>query len=280
MVNGPHGHKNGYSMTNTTGGESSWVELLAHAERLLHLVENSPPKGEFPVTPSANIHIVSMFCRARRLYAGVLILLRAELPEEAAILARKLFEISLYLQELETDPQNRFALVFGWVNRSINEEFGLLKACAPQPGLDEAFATLEKRRKENNENASELGVSFLTFLETKIAAKQFRRSGDILIYKRAHESVHGSEAARMFATQRPAEDTIGIYEKTGNVIVLTHFAHFAAKSMVAAAKATLAIFGWTLPPELEQTVGDIEQILDSNAGEQATAPLSPPLHPS
>jgi uncharacterized protein DUF5677 len=253
-------------MTYATWRGSEWVELLAHAEKLLHLVENCPPRGEFPVTPSANIHIMSMLCRARRLYAGALILLKAELPEEAAILARKLFEISLYLQELETEPQDRFALVFGWVNRSINEEFGLLKTCAPQPGLDEAFATLEKRRKENNENASELGVSFLTFLDTKIAAKKFRRSGDILIYEWAHESVHGSEAARMFATQGPAGGRVGIYAKTGNPIVLSHFAHFAAKSMVAATKATCAIFGWTLPPGLEQTVGDIEQILDSNPG--------------
>ncbi len=253
-------------MTKTTEGESPWVALLARAERLLHLVENSPREGEFPITPSANIHIVSLFWRARGLYAGTLILLKAELPEEAAILARKLFEVSLYLQELEAEPQNRYALVFGWVNRSINEECGLLNTCAPQPGLDEAYATLEKRREENSKNASELGASFLTFLETKIAAKKFHRSGDILIYEWAHESVHGSEAAMMFVTQRPAEDTIGIYAKTGNSMVRSHYAHFAAKSMLAAATATFAIFGWTLPPGVEQTVGDIERIRDSHAG--------------
>ena len=253
-------------MANTTEGESPWVVLLACAERLLHLIENSPAKGEFPITPSANIHIVSLFWRARGLYAGTLILLKAELPEEAAILARKLFEVSLYLQELEAEPQTRYALVFGWVNRSINEECGLLNTCAPQPGLDEAYATLEKRREENNKNASELGVSFLTFLETKIAAKKFRRSGDILLYEWAHESVHSSEAARMFAAQRPAGETLGIYAKTGNPMVRSHYAHFAVKSMVAAATATCAIFGWTLPSGVEQTIGDIERTLDSQAG--------------
>lgn len=248
-------------MTNTTGRESSWVELLAHAERLLDLVENSPPKGEFPVTPSANIHIVSMFWRARRLYAGVLILLKAELPEEAAILARSLFEVSLYLQELEAEPQERYALVFGWLNRSINEEFGLLKAGDPlQPGLDEAFAILEERRQENIKNASDLGVSFLTFLDTKLAAKRFRRSGDIVIYEWAQESVHCSEAAVMLAIQRPVGDTIGLKEKMGNPLVLSHFAYFAAKSIAAAAKAIGAILGWTLPRGFEQTVGDIERV--------------------
>jgi len=253
-------------MTKTAEREPPWVELLVHAERLLHLVEYSPPKGEFPITPSANIHIVSLFWRARRLYAGVLILLKAELPEEAAILARKLFEVSLYLQQLEAEPQNRYALVFGWVNRSINEEFGLLKTCEPQPGLDEAFATVEKRRKENNEHASELGVSFLTFLETKIAAKHFHRSGDLLLYEWAHESVHGSDAAVLLARQRLARDTIGLHAKTGNPIVLSQYAHFSAKSMTAAAQATFAILGWTLPPEFKQTVDDIERILESNPG--------------
>ena len=253
-------------MTNTTVREFSWAELLAHAERLLHLVENSPPKVEFPITPSANIHIVSMFWRARRLYAGVLILLKAELPEEAAMLARKLFDVSLYLQQLEAEPQDRYALVFGWISRSINEEFGLLKACEPQTGLDEALAILEERRQENSKNASELGMSFLTFLETKIAAKKFGRSGDILIYEWAHELVHGSEVTMMFAIQRPAGATIGIYAKTGDPIVLSHYAHFAAKSMAVAAKATCAILGWTPPPGCEQTIGDIERILVSNAG--------------
>ena len=261
-VNSSHGH----IMTDTSGRESPRVELLAHAEKLLSLVENGLPKGEFTVHTSAHTHIVSMFCRARRLYAGALVLLKAELPEEAAILARTLFQISLHLRELETDPQNRFALVFGWINRSINDEFGLLKTCAPQPGLDEALAAVEKRRKENNENAAALGVSFLTFLETKIAAKKFGRSGDILIYEWAHESVHCSDAPRMFAIQKPAGDPTAIYAKTGNLMALSYFAHFAAKSMVAAAQATCAILGWALPAGVEQTVSDIEQILDSNAG--------------
>ena len=107
--------------------------------------------------------------------------------------------------------------------------------------------------------------SFLTFLETKIAAKQFRRSDDILLYEWAHESVHGSEAAMLFARKRPAGDTVGLHAKIGNPIVLSHYVHFAAKSMTAAVQATFAILGWTLPPGFEQTVGDIERIRDSTS---------------
>ena len=84
-------------------------------------------------------------------------------------------------------------------------------------------------------------MSFLTFLETKVAAKQFRRSDDILLYEWAHESVHGSEAAMLFARQRPAGDTVGLHAKIGNPIVLSHYVDFAAKSMTAAVLATFGI---------------------------------------
>ena len=78
-----------------TRKEYTWVEVLAHAEKLLQLVGNIVPKGEFSVTPAINIHIVSMFWRAYRLFDGVLILLKADGQMEAAILARSLFEVSL-----------------------------------------------------------------------------------------------------------------------------------------------------------------------------------------
>ena len=134
MITSSLSHKHGHTMTNTTERESPWVELLTHAERLLHLVENSPPKAEFPITPPGYIHMVSMFWRARRLYDGVLILLKAQFPEEAAILARKLFEVSLYSSSLKLSRRTG-TIGFGWVNRSINEEFGLLNTCIPNQAL-------------------------------------------------------------------------------------------------------------------------------------------------
>ena len=78
--------------------------------------------------------------------------------------------------------------------------------------------------------------------------------------------IHGSDAAWMFASIRPAGDMVGLYAKTGNPSLQSSFTHFAVRAMVDAAKAAFAILGWTLPPELAQTVGDIEQILDSTTG--------------
>jgi hypothetical protein len=58
---------------------------------------------------------------------GILVLLKSELPEESAFLARSLFEDSLRLKQLQEEPEARIALVLGWVNRSLNEKRGLMQ---------------------------------------------------------------------------------------------------------------------------------------------------------
>jgi hypothetical protein len=79
-----------------------------------------------------------MFWRAVRLYDGVLCLVKAHLPEEAAILARSLFEVSLDLRQLEAEPEHREALVYGWINTSLNEQMGLLQNCVPTDAVAQA----------------------------------------------------------------------------------------------------------------------------------------------
>lgn len=94
-----------------------WAEVLPLAEKIFQLVRDSTPKKLSDVNPAVHLHIIGMFWRALRLYGGVLILLKAELPEEAAILARSLFEEALRLQQLAADTKNRNALILGWANR-------------------------------------------------------------------------------------------------------------------------------------------------------------------
>lgn len=263
-----YGHRKGHTVADKTKKESPWVEALAHAEKLLQLVKDSAPRGEFPVTAVVH-HIVGMLRRALRLYDGVLVLLKAELPEEAAILARSLFEVSLRLQQLKAEPHNRNALIFDWVSDSITQQHGLLrvgKSCGLDADIDEVVARLEEQRKENRKYASELGVTrFQSFLTVKDAAFRFDRKKEYWSYEWAHESVHSTDAAWMFAKRRPAADTIGLYAKTGDPMVLSHFARFAARSMADATKAVFTILDWTLAPGLEQTVTDIEAVLSSNA---------------
>ena len=73
---------------------------------------------------AAQTHILGMFWRSLRLYQGALLLLKAELPEEAAFLARSLFEASLRLKQMADEPQQRDRLILHWVNNLIDGKGG------------------------------------------------------------------------------------------------------------------------------------------------------------
>jgi Family of unknown function (DUF5677) len=245
---------------------SLWVPVLAHADRLLQLVNESSPKGEFEI-PTAYIHIAGMFWRARRLYDGVLLLLKGELPEEAAFLARSLFETSLRLQQLADEAANRNALILGWANRSIDEQRGLLevgRACGHDTDIGSALASLEEQRQKLHDYGARHGVTgFQAFRSVKDGAFRFGRKDDYWTYEWAHESVHGTDAAWMFARRKSSENTAGLYAKTNDPTLLSGFALFAARSMANASEAAFTIFGWALPAELMETVKEIERTLDS-----------------
>lgn len=252
-----------------TKEESFWVEVLADADKLLQLVKDSAPQGTFEL-PTAHVYIVGMFWRAVRLYDGVLVLLKAELPEEAAILARSLFEESLRLQQLASEPHNRDALILCWANRSIDEYRGLLevgKACGHDTDISAPLAALEEQRQHLQEYARRHSVGrFQPFLSVKDAAFRFGRKDDYWTYEWAHESVHGTDAAWMFARRRPAEDTAGLHAKTNDPLLRSSLAQFGAISQFNAAEAASTIFGWVLPVTLKQAVDKIGRLLDSNTG--------------
>ena len=126
------------------------------------------PKGVFEI-PAAHAYIAGMFWRVRRLYEGVLILLKAELTEGAAFLARSLFEEGLRLQQLAAEPESRDALILGWANASLSEQVGLLetgKASGPDSDISAASAALETRRRALWEYARRHGVQRLRPFQT------------------------------------------------------------------------------------------------------------------
>lgn len=250
--------------------ESLWEKILPRAEKILHLVDESRPKGLFDISPAIYLHIAAMFWRAFRLYNGVLILLKADLPEEAAILARSLFEESLRLQELAGNDKNRDALILGWANSSAGELKGLFEV-AKVCGLDEdpapTISIIEDRRHKVEETCAQRGIQrSKPFMSVKDAAIMFDRKVEYWIYEWAHEAVHGSEGAWIFSRKVPAQDTAGLYSKNDDPILLGGIAEFAARALVDATKATSAIFGWQLAPGLEEAIGEIERILKANTG--------------
>jgi hypothetical protein len=237
--------------------------ILGHAENILNVIRERTPKL-FDIRP-VDQHMVGMFWRAVRLYDGVLILLKNQLPEEAAILGRSLFEVSLHLQQLDAEPRQKDALIFGWVNTSITEQIGLLRNCEPSESVDSGLAYLQQREKDNRTTATATGVTrFRSFSDPKVAARRFGREDDILLYEWSHESVHGTEAGWMFSRRLLAQPVVGFFAKNGDAGILSHVTRFAARSIVESAKAAFRMIGWTLPPELEAELTTIQEAFKSN----------------
>lgn len=253
-----------YLMANVV---SVWVAVLARAEELLQIVSSSVPSAEFEL-PTAHAHIVGMFWRSRRLYEGVLILLKAELPEEALFLARSLFEESLRVRQLDADADSRDALILGWANDSIEEQRGLLRvavATGQDDDVSAPLAALEKQQTHLNEYARRHGVMRLKpFASIRDLAIRFGRKDDLWTYALAHESVHGSDSFWMFSRRRPARDVAAFHAKNADPTFRSSIAFFAAKSMRDAAASAFNMRGWTLPAKVTQTVDEIENLDPSN----------------
>src|SRR4051812_48525972 len=73
------------------------------------------------------LQISMMYQRTRSLLKAVLLLVRADLAEEACIVARSLFTDSLQLQSLAAgDDTERWALILHYTNRSLVRQKTLL----------------------------------------------------------------------------------------------------------------------------------------------------------
>ena len=251
-----------------TQSDSLWPQVQQQANRLLQLVRELTPKGEVDVQ-TAHAYILGMYWRCLRLYEATLLLLSAGFPEEAVFLARSLFEDSLHLQQLAAEPEARDALILGWANRSIDQKRGLFqtaKALGLDKDVDEALASLEDQRKSLTGYASRHGVrSFSSFRSVKDAATRYDRKEDVWTYEWAHEFVHGTDAAYVFARRKLIPGSAGMYAKTEHPELRAGFAEFAARSLTDASAAICRIFGWPIAPDLEQPVTEMRRLLDQNA---------------
>jgi len=254
-------------MTDAIKTESLWTEVLPHAEELLQLVRESAPKEVFDVS-HPNVHIVGMFWRALRLYDGALILLKGELPEEAAILARSLFETSMRLQQLQGEPHHRTALILRALNSSLVHQLGvleLMKECALDIDIEGKVTMIKEQSKQIRKSVSERGLTrSKPFLDIKDAAFKFDRKDDYFTFEWTHESVHGTDAGWMFAKKRATADWVGFCGKTNEPMLLSGLAHFAARSMSDATMGVFRILGWAPPTGLDQTVSNIKQLIDTH----------------
>jgi uncharacterized protein DUF5677 len=214
-----------------------------------------------------------MLMRSHRLYEAALLLFKAELPEEAAILGRSLFETAMRLRELADEPGERDHLLVGWLRDSVNQRKGLFetaKSLGLDPDVRAYVLGLDEQRNKLDASARELGAErSKAFLPLRDAAKRFDRTDEFWAYEWAHEAVHGSEAASIFLT-RVAEGTTRLHAKTNDLHVRGPFLRFVARSMADAASAAYSILGWSAP-DFEEPVRAIERVMDEHDAEAPAA---------
>jgi hypothetical protein len=83
--------------------------VQSECDRLLTLLRTSATEQPHEM-PTHYAYILGMYWRCVRLFEATLLLLKSELPDEATIVARSLFEESLRLQQLAADETDRDAL--------------------------------------------------------------------------------------------------------------------------------------------------------------------------
>ena len=249
---------------------SIWTEVQANARKLLGEIKgdvlNRPVK-----MPTSHAFIFGMFWRSVRLYEGTLVLLEDQLPEEAAILGRSLFEESLRLRQLGADESKRDALILAWADASIREKVGLIKT-AESIGIEpDGRAILEKLGQDRSNlwsHAQRLKVAkYIPFLQPKVAAIRFGRKEDFWTYSWSHESVHGSDAAWLFARKKIGEN-LALFAKTSSPGLRASFAAFAAESVMDVAEATASIFQWKEFESARRTfhrIKELKEVLNTYA---------------
>lgn len=241
-----------------------WPTVLAKAQRVNQLLRKMRPASPVEL-PTAHFYVLGMFWRSVRLFDGILLLVKAELPEEAAILCRSLFEDGLRLEQLAREPRLREARIVWWANAAVYDRRELLGEMH-RLGLDNdigaELVALDEKLKDVQGYATRHGVvRFEKFLETKAAAKKLGRDrDDVWFYELANKLVHGSDVAWLFA-QTVSEGVARLHAKTANPKVRAGVVGFAVTSITKAAEAVTEMFQWPMPPELRQINQEIEALL-------------------
>ncbi len=222
-----------------------WPAIEAECDKLLLALRGSATSVANE-TPTHLAFVLGMYWRSVRLFDATLLLLKSELPEEAAIVARSLFEESLRLQQLAASDADRDSLILGWVNGSITERLGLL-SLAKSLGIDNNVGSATKTLNEERRSLQVYQVRhdvkrLRKFGSEREVACRFDRRDDYWAYSLSHELVHGSDVAWLFARKPLAAGEVGFHAKTSDPGIRSAFAEFAAGSVTAAAVATMSMF--------------------------------------
>jgi 8-oxo-dGTP pyrophosphatase MutT (NUDIX family) len=196
---------------------NSSTRPLEEAAALAHLTLPTEPSE----VATLDVYVFQAFARVLRLADGIVVLLRAQLSEEALLLGRSLFEDSLRLADLAADPARRPSLLLGWALASMNEANGLGQI-AGRAGLDaspEAWLgpIANERARLERYAARNGGIKPKKFRSVPDAAVAHGRAESLWTYALAHEMVHGSDLAFLFSKHHPESGPIRVNLRTVNL---------------------------------------------------------------
>lgn len=225
------------------------MTLLADMFELLPRVR----KGVSDILPSelgnlspTDIHVFGILSRTIRFFDGIVALLEKNLPEEALVLGRSMFEDALRLAELEKSGTDRAALILGWIRSSITEKRGLIKDAVRigfETDPEKLFTQFDEEERQLHAYAKSHGIGKLKkFQSVSAAAVKFGRPNDYWTYTLAHELVHGSDASFLYNRTQSTPNTVTFYGLTTDPLIIAGVGCFTAMSLLQAGMATRSIF--------------------------------------
>jgi Family of unknown function (DUF5677) len=152
--------------------------------------------------PGLDRVVAAIHRRIRRAARAVAVLLDANYPHEATVVARSLFEDSLRVGALAQAGPGRTSLLLGWLAESTSQAERLLRLGEELDSHDrrEREDALRSRRIRLEEEARRLGVrgQWRRFPNERAMAKAQGLLQEYYHYLYATQVVHGSELAFLF----------------------------------------------------------------------------------
>lgn len=233
-------------MANQTTQDEDRRATFAILDELRQAFTSMTTQSPLPVA-SVLATTVGRLWRCWRLFEAVVLLLRDNLPEEAAIVSRSLFEESLRLREMGEKVESRPGLALRlWANALAEKQELNLKLRRiddeANERLDKQFRNEERQLQITQANC---GVKKIpNFLSTDAAATRYRRE-DYWFYLVSHKYVHGSELSLIHQTRGKIEggSDINFYARTSDLQFIILLATFSSLSLVQAAEGAFVVVG-------------------------------------
>jgi hypothetical protein len=220
------------------------TELWDYLGRVGRALQGAVPDGEWQEMSPPHADALSSFGRIRSVFAAIQILLEAGFPEEAAILARSLFESSLRLEKLANETETeRERLILGEVRAATSDAIKLYdiepRALGTGPGMTpEELAVLEERLVQIERRRTRLNLGRLRrFPGEKDMAKELGRLNEYLNLRIAHHITHGSPLAQATRTRYPGHNEVAVHHRNTDIRMLNGVGTFAAVSALRAQAA-------------------------------------------